>query len=156
VTRALVLLLVVAASGCVSIEVEPEPPQVTPSVKLRAHLEFEGDRSFLPRFFDEAAEGDPGAPTVHYEYQASYEDGAGVSFWDNRRWRSVTAQGVELRPVGKDPKTLIEQCVVVVKYPLAVRNPPTDSELRRRALTCVRDWFDARLTHAPAKAQAPK
>jgi hypothetical protein len=151
--RRLALLASLGAAGCVSIETAPEPPASVPPAKLHVHLEFEGDRSYLPRLFDEAAEGDPTAPTVHYEYQASYEDGSRVSFWDNRHWREVTAQGVlQLEIPGKDPKTMIEQCVVTVKYPLIVFNPPTDSELRRRALVCVRDWFDARLTHASAKA----
>jgi len=150
--RGLALLASVAACGCVSVETAPEPPVTDPSPKLHVHLEFEGDRAYLPRFFDEAPEGDAAAPTVHYEYQASYEDGSRVSFFDRRHWREVTAQGVlQLERPRTDPKTMIEQCVVTVKYPLIVFNPPTDSDLRRRALVCVRDWFDARLTHASVK-----
>jgi len=134
-----------------SVEQHPETSPRSPAVKLRAHIQFEGKSEYLPQFLAEAPPEDTEAPTVRYDYQATYSEFDRVSFWDNRHGVDVTAQGIlQLTAQGKDPKTFIEQCVVTLKYPLTTFDPPTHSELRDRALRCVRDLFDARTMHKPA------
>jgi hypothetical protein len=135
----------------VTLETRPEVAPSSPEVKLRAHLEFEGNREYLPQFLADARPEDTNAPTVRYDYQASYSQGRVGGFFDDRQRVDVTAQGIlQLTPNGKDPKTYTEQCVVTLKYPLTKLHPPTNSELRDRALRCVRDLFDQRLTHKGA------
>ena len=146
----IVAVLALTAAGCAAnqLEVEsvPDPVGAVPAVRLRAHLDYNGDRATLPRFLAGAPSDDHSAPTVHYHTHVSYASGMWVSFFDNRRWVEVTAQGtLRLDRAAGDPKTLVEECVVTMKVPVRVFEPPTDEELRKRALLCVRDLFDEEL-----------
>jgi hypothetical protein len=138
-------LAALALGGCwtVHLDTDPQPPASPPTrVDLICHIEFEGNRDFLPQSLVEAPDGDTAAPLVRYRYQAIYypPGQGGVLHSD------VVAQGfLEIDRPNLGPHTLVEQCTVSMTYSIYIFDYPTASDLRAMALRCVRDRFDARI-----------
>jgi hypothetical protein len=144
-TRGRISLAALTLTGCWSIHIDtdPKPPaSPPPRAELVCHLEFEGNREFLPQSLVAASDADSAAPRVRYHYQALYypPGEGGVLHSD------VVAQGfLEIERPDREPRTLVEQCTVSMTHSIWIFERPTASDLRALALRCVRDQFDARL-----------
>jgi hypothetical protein len=159
VRRRHLLLALLAISqlgtGCRTlVRSEPEPPAAPRGFELRGRLEYDGDPQYLPRTLIAAPSGDArSGPILRLRYQVHYRHSSNaqilnplVLFGGRFIGTDVTAHARLEILAGSDARQDYERtCLVSLRRSVWVWEQATTSELRRRALSCVRDLLDADL-----------
>lgn len=152
-----ILIVLIGGAMACQTSVSTDPPALaTPSgIKLTGRIEFEGGAQFLPRSLVATGSAEAGATSVfHYEYGTSYDHSSAAQILNPLLLLGFRGVGVDVtgtgtlevvRPDGM-AKTYNESCVVRMRRSVWIWGYPSESDLRQRALLCVRDLIDGRLS----------
>ena len=140
-------------TGCLSVTLEPNPPDVAAGEPLPARIEYHGNRDYLPATVAEAAPELSEAPAAVYRTEARYENSSPLHLFNPLLLfgypgigANVTVSGrLELRNGAVPARQYEARCVVRMRRSVWLWGAPSQTELRADGLAAVRELIEAQM-----------
>lgn len=154
--------LLLLATGCLSVTLEPDPPDVPAGAPLPARVEYHGNPEYLPATVVEAAPDRADPPAVVYRTETRYRNSSPLhifnpllSFGYPGIGADVHVSGrLELRAGAEPVKVYAAECTVKMRRSVWRWNGPSQTELRTRGLVAVRESIEAQMLADAASLEA--
>ena len=160
--RSFAVVSVLLLTGCLSVTLEPDPPEISAGEPLPARIEYHGNPDYLPATVVEAAPGLGEAPVVVYRTETRYENSSPLHLFNPLLifgypgiGANVSVSGrLELQSGAAAARQYEARCVVRMRRSVWLWGTPSQTELRAHGLAAVRELLEAQMVADAAELEA--